>query len=105
MLLALAWPAYIPIIAGGIVTVGGAVTVLTGWGRGALSLGRRMRSRTRPVQAKPTAEQVAVLNAVHRYFLEHGHRPSFRHLDKLLDREALELRKHVDAMPPGFLTP
>lgn len=66
-LLTLAWYAYIPIIAGVIVTVGGAIAVLTSWGRGVVTVAQRLlRSRRRLPPAEtpePTEDQRKVLNA------------------------------------------
>lgn len=90
--------------------VGAAANHLTNWSRGTVVLVRRLRSahgsRTKEEATRePTPEQRQVLNAVLAYFLENGRRAPFRLLDKLLDREAIPLRKNAESMPPGLLTP
>jgi hypothetical protein len=107
-LLALAWYEYISIIAGVIVAVGGAIGVLTNWGRGVVIVARRLlgsRRQPPPETAEPSEEQREVLNAVYRHFLEEAKRAPFRQLDKELDRAGIELRKNAESMPPGLLTP
>jgi hypothetical protein len=95
-------------IAGAIIAVGGAFGQLGNWVRGAAHLVRRLRRRRaakHKIPDAPTQDQVRVLNAAHRYFLEQGTPATFRQLDKLLDREGVQLRPHAESMPPGLLTP
>ncbi len=107
---ALTWYNYLLIIggvAGVIAAVGGALGQLGTWVRRAVSLSRRVRRRrTRQVtSADPTQDQVRVLDAAHGYFLEHGTPATFGQLDKLLDRDGVQLRPIAESMPPGLLVP
>jgi hypothetical protein len=107
-LLALAWYEYISVVAGLIIVIGGAVAVLTEWGRGVIGITRRLasgRASQPPGAAEPSGEQRQVLNAIYQHFRAHGEPATFRQLDKELDRVGLPLRKNAESMPPGLTTP
>lgn len=107
---ALTWYNYVLIIggvAGAVLAVGGVLGQLGTWARGVAGLVRRIRrhrtQQTAPLD--PTPVQVRVLDAVHGYFLERGTPATFRQLDKLLDRDGVQLRPVAESMPPGLLMP
>ena len=110
-ILAVAWYTEPLIVAGAIVTVGAAITVLTGWGRGvargarALLQGRARRRAIPSAPPEPSGEQARVLNAVYAHFRASGQRVSFSVLDKQLDLEGVHLRPLAESMPPKLLIP
>lgn len=109
--LALTGYGYLLIIGGiatAIVAVGAASGQLRRWARGVVSLGRRLRrerAATVDTPTEPTPHQVRILNEVCDYFLTNGTPPTFRQLDKLLDRNGMQLRPHAESMPSGLLMP
>ncbi len=69
-------------------------------------MGRTVQGRVQNAFVlKPTDQQRHVLSLIYTEFQRTGRRPTYQWIDKLVDRDELQLRSLVTTMPGGLMTP